>query len=256
MEAFSFFFSGKPGERPPSVSNIIGKEMAYRVLLNSSGVLAWVIATENNAWYSSGTSISGSTSLTAGEWHHVVAGYDGESTFLYLDGRLEAKSGETFSGRVVNSSTSLTMAKGNTTNVQSFTGALDDVRYFLYMLSDSSVNRLYRLYPIPDTSYVIPTDTIPTDTIPTDTITPVTGYINAHREVVVYPNPAGEKVLISRLSPSCRISLFSVEGQLLREEQAEVSPHTLDVSSLPQGLYLLVFRDEGTLFYRKLLIDR
>ncbi len=159
MDQFCFSFWVKPDEHPSGPVMIMGKEMAYRVLLTPQGGYSWVIATENNPWYSPGTPLSGPGILAEGEWNHVVAGYDGGHSYLYLNGQLDAKS-TLLTGNIVDNALPLTFAKGNDTNVGFFDGTLDDVRYYRIMLSDSSVQRLYNLYPLTDTITAPPEDTI------------------------------------------------------------------------------------------------
>jgi len=159
MDQFSFSFWVKIKNHPVNYSMILGEERAYRLLLNANGTFSWVVATENNPWYSSGTLISGPW-IEKDQWNHVVVGYDGSSTFLYVNGELEAHSGGNLSGRVVANNRRLTFAKGNGSTVENFDGALDDVRYFKRMLSGSSVNRLFSLYPIDDTTVAPKVNTI------------------------------------------------------------------------------------------------
>ena len=146
---------------------LVGKEMAYRVLFAPGGRYTWVIATENHPWYSPGTSIGGTRKLSLGAWNHIVTGYDGQKTYLYLNGQLDTTSGP-LTGRIIDNSSSLTFAKGNDTNVGFFNGSLDDVRYYRTMLGDSSVQQLYDIYPLEDTISIQPEDTItvpPMDTV-------------------------------------------------------------------------------------------
>jgi hypothetical protein len=245
MDRFSFSFWVKPGEPPSSVSMILGKELAYRVLYTNSRTLSWVIATENNPWYSSGTVISEQTRLPEDEWNHLVAGYDGTCTYLYLNGRLIARSGETLSGRIVNNSNALTFGKGNSTNVESFTGTLDDVRYFNYMLSDSSVNRLYNLYPIPDT----------TATGPSDSTTRVDPFTEPLKGVQLFPVPADDRLFLTNLPPSTSVSLFAPDGRLVHSGEEFNTDHTLNVRNHSPGIYILVLRHQGSLLFRKILIS-
>jgi len=153
MDQFSFSFWVKVKNLPVNYSMFLGKEMAYRLLLNANGTFSWGIATENNPWYSGGTVISGPW-IEKDQWNHVVVGYDGSSTYLYVNGELVTNNGGNLSGRIVDNNRRLTFAKGNNSRVEFFDGALDDVRYFKHMLSDSSVYRLFSLYPLIDTTVV------------------------------------------------------------------------------------------------------
>ncbi len=244
MEQFSFAFWMKPEELPPGTSMILGKEKAYSVLYNSSGACSWVIATENNPWYSEGTFISSDRKLGRDVWNHVVAGYDGSSTYLYINGRLETKTNKPLSGQIINNDQPLTFAKGNDFNLGYFSGVIDDVRYFKYMLSDSSVYRLYRLYPMVDTS-----------TQPGDTITSRTEINDLLNRVVLYPNPADEKVYIKNLPPHSTVFIYSLQGEQVGSFVSRTPYLKLDVSPYPSGLYILKVTHNDLLVVKKLIIS-
>ena len=147
MEEFCLSFWVKPDGDPSGVKMLVGKEQAYRVLIVPGGGYTWVIATENHPWYSSGTSISGTRKLALDTWNHIVTGYDGQRTYLYLNGQMDTTSGP-LTGRIIDNSSPLTFAKGNPSNVGYFNGTIDDVRFYKTMLSDSAIQQLYNLYPL------------------------------------------------------------------------------------------------------------
>ncbi len=103
MEEFCFSFWVKPDGDPSGIKMVVGKEMAYRVLIVPGGGYTWVIATENNPWYSEGTSISGTRKLILDTWNHIIAGYDGNQSYLYLNGQLDTTSGP-LTGRIIDTS--------------------------------------------------------------------------------------------------------------------------------------------------------
>lgn len=71
--------------------------------------------------------------------------------------------------------------------------------------------------------------------------------------LTVYPNPAHDYVSIDGLSLS-RLELYNTVGQLILAEEIHDPHHTLVLSSLPAGSYLLkIIRDNGTETVRKLM---
>ncbi len=64
-------------------------------------------------------------------------------------------------------------------------------------------------------------------------------------EVPVYPNPAGDYVIIQDVvfMKTVRISLFDVNGKFVRSFAADTSQ--IDISGLPSGYYTLMFLTEG-----------
>jgi hypothetical protein len=71
--------------------------------------------------------------------------------------------------------------------------------------------------------------------------------------LTVYPNPAHDYVSIDGLNLS-RLELYNTVGQLILAEEIHDPHHTLVLSSLPAGSYLLkIIRDNGTETVRKLM---
>jgi hypothetical protein len=98
-----------------------------------------------NIWDSNAIRVNGSTEIDDGQWHFVVATYDGSNNAtgvkLYIDGNLESTSIEcdTLNATI---STSANLTLGSRTNGDYFTGQLDDVRIYNYELSQSEVSWL------------------------------------------------------------------------------------------------------------------
>lgn len=84
---------------------------------------------------------SGEGSIEEGEWHHVVASYDGTRGVLYLDGR---RIGETTLTGALRVEGDLLIGHRNAygeSEAQSFTGAIDEVAVYARSLSESEVRR-------------------------------------------------------------------------------------------------------------------
>jgi len=87
------------------------------------------------AWGS--TNDINSQMVADGQWHHVVAVYDG-ALRIYIDGRLRASS-----PRQINTSTSSLFIGSQAGGIQAAEGAIDDVRIYNRALSATEVKTLY-----------------------------------------------------------------------------------------------------------------
>ena len=68
-------------EDPDHTQNIVTKESAYEVAVDTDGTLKWAFYTAGGwEWHDTGVSVP------ANEWHHVIFSYNGDSTTVYLDG--------------------------------------------------------------------------------------------------------------------------------------------------------------------------
>lgn len=84
---------------------------------------------------------NGNTNINDGQWHHVVAMYDGTKVALYIDGELDASSPT--SAQLPNTRYSV-MIGNNAQNMDRFwNGLVDDVRIFNRGLSSTEVQSLY-----------------------------------------------------------------------------------------------------------------
>jgi len=76
--------------------------------------------------------------------------------------------------------------------------------------------------------------------------------------IQVFPNPASNRVKISRSDPSqtlINLNIYNIRGELIGETgfTREIS---LDISTLSSGIYILEFRKDGRIIHRRLAVDR
>jgi hypothetical protein len=69
---------------PGSTKTLVAKQGSWLLQITSAGLLTWTLKDDN----STGT-ITGSTALTTGVYHHVACVYDNTSLLIYLDGALD-----------------------------------------------------------------------------------------------------------------------------------------------------------------------
>jgi len=88
------------------------------------------------------TQIKSTSTITTGQWYHLVATYDGANIKLYFNGSLESSTSLT--GNIDYSDGSRNTIIGSLyPNVFEFTGKIDAVAIFDYALSSSQVTTLY-----------------------------------------------------------------------------------------------------------------
>ncbi len=75
-------------------------------------------------------------------------------------------------------------------------------------------------------------------------------------DITVYPNPASDRIFIRAAGyPLLRIRLFDLQGRSVCEQEQECE--ILDVSALPEGLYILQLTvADGRVVSRKVVIRR
>ncbi|WP_191860395.1 endonuclease [Hanstruepera ponticola] len=73
------------------------------------------------------------------------------------------------------------------------------------------------------------------------------------REIVIYPNPATDRIYIKGLEQQAEISVISLDGKILQSEKVE--PNTSNINlNLQSGLYLFKVQFEDRSIVRKLII--
>ncbi len=70
-------------------------------------------------------------------------------------------------------------------------------------------------------------------------------WFDATGTVLVYPNPAQDKVTISGLEGSEQVSLYDVSGRLLQEQKADLHLTHISLSGLSEGVYYIRIMDAG-----------
>ena len=128
---------------------VIDQAMALIGINNSANKLrgcVFSVLNQINIYYGDGKYKSNANTIAAiydGNWHHIVAGFDGTSAFLYFDGISQALGTEQNTGQVPNLSNSITVGALATTNSVPYTGTIDAVRVYSLALTQANVVQLY-----------------------------------------------------------------------------------------------------------------
>jgi len=131
-------------KRPPKsfYASPVAKDLSYRFSLDPNGGMSFVVATDNNAWYSDGTG-SVSHALPLNAWCHVAGTYDGAWVRTYANGVLGPEIGtKAISGGIVQRGSPLTLAKGDGGNTVPFQGLIDDLRIYRRALTATEIRSL------------------------------------------------------------------------------------------------------------------
>ena len=130
----------------PGQNYTIGKEYAYRLAIGSNGGVHFVVKTTNNDWYSTGTNVNCTTTLSTNTWYHLVGTYDGSRVRCYVDGQKEGTGSQDISGNIYSGSDALRFGHKVSSNINWLDGLVDEVRLYDQSLSDVEVESLYDSY--------------------------------------------------------------------------------------------------------------
>jgi minor extracellular serine protease Vpr len=70
-------------------------------------------------------------------------------------------------------------------------------------------------------------------------------------QLTIFPNPASESIYFQGLENTVKISIYSADGKLVRNEI--IHDNKIDISSLPQGLYILEASSKNQTYRTKLV---
>ena len=70
--------------------------------------------------------------------------------------------------------------------------------------------------------------------------------VNTGTALAVYPNPVANGKLVLAISKRSVIKIFNSTGQLVLTRQSAAGRRELDVSTLPNGLYIVQVNDKRT----------
>ena len=105
--------------------------------------------------------------------------------------------------------------------------------------------------PVQDTFY------LDTDTVLNILLEAVTGAeLYASGSIMVFPNPASDKLIIDIPVPEAILKLVSIQGKLLLVEKIYSESNSLDISALPEGIYLMQVQTDQNSSFFKLMIRR
>ena len=124
-------------------SPLAKRDCIYRFIFAPEGD-HFVVATENNPWYSAGTVLS-FKGAPRGKWFFLAGTYTNGMLRVYVNGELVAsRSG--LSGNIKRSEGPLTLGLADAPNINDFVGRVDELRIYKRALSEEEIRNLYNSY--------------------------------------------------------------------------------------------------------------
>lgn len=214
-------------------SGCSANDRQYMLRLNANNKLdinaAGTLSPSNNVSY------EGSTTLTSGQWYHVVLTYDasiasGSKFKIYLDNAEETLTQTSISGVGIGSGildgnahigigAYLNSSGSICVNTQRLDAYFDDLYVYNKVLAPAEISDLYN------------------GTVSIEKV-------NIENKMSIYPNPVTNMLHISTEDNINKLSIYNINGSLIRNY--ENINNTIDVSSLIKGMYILVVQtDKG-----------
>jgi len=219
----------------------VGKEGAYRFVINSTGEIHLVVATGNNGWYSPGTQLNfGNDALSTETWYFLTATYDGNRLRAYLDGQPVGTGLPAISGTIIDNGSAVRFGHKSSDNIDYMEGRIDEVRIYNRALGDSEISSLYDFY-IATSAIVYPES----EPLPASA---------RHMASIV----RGKYLIINTgFQGECRIEIAGIDGRVIKllrnSRQGKI---TLPAKDFSDGLYVVNIRHGDRFFSDKVLIVR
>ena len=174
--------------------------------------------------------------LPVSEWAHLVVTLGDNGASIYIDGALVAESTD-LTIRPSEFNPIINYIGVNSSTKKLFSGAIDDFRIYNYQLSVTQVTELYN-----------------------DLTTDVFDMVMEDTDLSVWPVPANDNLNIrySEFSRSANsiLQLFNMNGSVVLNIDFKAGNQTtLDVTSLPTGIYLLRLTTSEGVLTRKIIIE-
>ena len=76
---------------------------------------------------------------------------------------------------------------------------------------------------------------------------------NLSNQFAVFPNPVKDKLIISKISQNASITVYDMQGKLIKTQTLKSDSATLDLSCLDSGVYILKFTSNDTREKKKII---
>jgi hypothetical protein len=121
---------------PQEWTGIVTKgDTAWRMSTDfANSIFHFGLGTNNNDY------MSGKTTVSSGQWHHVASVYDGQKMSIYVDGKLDAS--QPRSGPIATNNFPVCIGENIENNKRFFNGLIDDVRVYNYAISENEIAAL------------------------------------------------------------------------------------------------------------------
>lgn len=132
----------KPESNHINADMLLDKDGAFRLSFVDENTLQFVVATENNAWYSK--HITQTAPIEIGVWSHIACVYDGQEMLMYFNGKLIGRESE-MSGKIATLNSPFYISRlENIAANSNYQRGIDEVRLYGKALTDTDIRTLYK----------------------------------------------------------------------------------------------------------------
>jgi hypothetical protein len=125
--------------------NIVGEKNSIFRLMYGGSSFSWAMATTNNAWYSTGTTLS-INGITIGNWNQVTIVYNGTNILGYLNGTYRSITSAAISGNVISPVSFYIGQSDAATGLSYAAGSIASVKLYNRALSANEINQNFNAY--------------------------------------------------------------------------------------------------------------
>lgn len=173
-----------------------------------------------------GNNLSGNSSNAVSTWYFFTYTYDGTNAKIYKNGILLSSVPKTWN--TLNNSNIFKLGTGVGGEL-TFNGAIDDLKIFNYVLSDSQITELYT----------------------TNTLS-ASSFNQNNLEAGLYPNPVQDVLNISIENQIAKVEVYTIQGQKIMESNS----NEINMSALTSGIYLVKIIDENNAIATKKVVKK
>lgn len=161
-------------------------------------------------------------------WTHVAMTWEvGGMTNIYVNGIVDTAS--ILIDTLVSTSTQLNIGGQGTGMSRYFNGKIDDIRIYSRALSATEIGTLYSKDSACGLKYTPPPASVNT--------------LNNGAEVIIYPNPATDKISLSSNFTLRNAEVYDMKGSAVLTKAIPFDKE-VDINSLQQGIYILRVTDD------------
>lgn len=192
--------------------------------------------------------------FSTGTWYYVVLTRTDNTVKLYLNG--------SYAGSMTISGSDYLSLSQIGFKGRSFRGTIDELGIWNRALTGADVTSLYNngkglSYPFSALGNTATTQSLAGDDVnalaelanPDKSLTKSTDPVP---DDFFYPNPARDNLFFNDIRDTrARVSIYDMHGRLVFTQQ--ITEHSVDISSLAKGIYLVKLEDNGRTLMRKLM---
>ena len=171
-----------------------------------------------------------SSYINDGEWHHLVASYNNGHHKLYVNGVLEV---DEIDRSINESSGNLILGSKGDALTNNYDGDVDELKIFNKALDGKEIAKLYSKKSITTSNKRV--------------------VKNAFK---IYPNPAKNFTKVELNSAEGKIEIYNAVGALAKSILVTNPNFSIDLTSLPSGVYTLKHFNVNSISENKLVITK